>query len=117
MMSTCLFGPALAGCSHYPKGRVAKVSGVAPQVPSITIAAYGDTRTGPWGLGDNAKQAIHGKVVDDIFANIGSVDLGELARSRKPSSKSAAGDGLDPDDLRLITTVIVQAGERPTRML
>jgi hypothetical protein len=36
--------------------------------------AYGDTRTGPWGTGDNAAQAIHGAVVDDIFANDGRID-------------------------------------------
>lgn len=45
-----------------------------PSGTVITLVAYGDTRTGPWGLGDNEKQAIHGKVVDDIFQNNGSID-------------------------------------------
>jgi len=66
----------LGACCHYPKGLVrAPVPAAGPsQTQSLTIVAYGDTRTGPWGLGDNAKQAIHGKVVDDIFASDGSID-------------------------------------------
>ncbi|HYL16562.1 MAG TPA: metallophosphoesterase family protein [Terriglobales bacterium] len=63
-----------AGCCHYPKGRVSKPVGLAAQVPSLTVVAYGDTRTGPLGLGDNIKQAIHGKVVDDIFAQNAKID-------------------------------------------
>jgi hypothetical protein len=43
-------------------------------VPALTIVAYGDTRTGLFGLGDNAGQAIHGAVVDDIFKNDGAID-------------------------------------------
>lgn len=45
-----------------------------PSGTVITLVAYGDTRTGPWGLGDNEKQAIHGKVVDDIFQSNASID-------------------------------------------
>src|SRR5215469_1492223 len=63
-----------AGCCHYPKGHVSKPIGVTAKIPSLTVVAYGDTRTGPLGLGDNAKQAIHGKVVDDIFAQNGKID-------------------------------------------
>ena len=61
-------------CCHYPRGHVTKPMGVAVQGSSLTVVAYGDTRTGPLGLGDNAKQAIHGKVVDDIFAQNGKID-------------------------------------------
>ena len=71
-----VLGPLIPlwGCCHYPKARVAQPMGSKPLVPTITVVAYGDTRTGPWGLGDNEKQALHGKVVDDIFANNGSID-------------------------------------------
>lgn len=62
------------GCCHYPKAQVVHLTGHKPDVPTITVVAYGDTRTGPWGLGDNKKQALHGKVVDDIFANNSSID-------------------------------------------
>src|SRR6267143_781446 len=62
------------GCCHYPKAQVAHLTGNKPDVPTITVVAYGDTRTGPWGLGDNEKQALHGKVVDDILANNGAID-------------------------------------------
>ena len=64
----------VCGCCHYPKARVTQPIGTRAQVPTLTIVAYGDTRTGPWGLGDNAKQALHGKVVDDIFASDGPID-------------------------------------------
>ena len=64
----------LTGCCHYPMSHIKGTSGRLAQAPSITIAAYGDTRTGPWGLGDNAKQAVQGKVVDDIFRNDGPLD-------------------------------------------
>lgn len=63
-----------SACCHYPKGHVTQQSVVPPPVSTITVVAYGDTRTGPWGLGDNAKQAVHGKVVDDILQNDGSID-------------------------------------------
>jgi hypothetical protein len=33
----------------------------------ITLVAYGDTRSGVWGLGDNIHQRIHCKVVQDII--------------------------------------------------
>jgi hypothetical protein len=59
----------LAGCCHYPKGHATKGAANVIQPANVTIVAYGDTRTGPWGLGDNAKQAIHGKVVTDILEN------------------------------------------------
>lgn len=59
----------LTGCCHYPKGHVSKHAASVVQPANVTIVAYGDTRTGPWGLGDNAKQAIHGKVVTDILEN------------------------------------------------
>lgn len=59
----------VSGCCHYPKGRVARTTGISFPSGTITVVAYGDTRTGPWGLGDNASQAIHGKVVDDILKN------------------------------------------------
>ncbi len=62
------------GCCHYPKAQVAQLTGNKPDVATITVVAYGDTRTGPWGLGDNEKQALHGKVVDDIFGSNGSID-------------------------------------------
>jgi hypothetical protein len=60
---------SFGGCCHYPKAHVSKTVPTAAQAPSVTIVAYGDTRTGPWGLGDNAKQAIHGKIVTDILEN------------------------------------------------
>jgi hypothetical protein len=69
-----VFCMLLTACCHYPKGHAVKQLAVAPQSPSVTIVAYGDTRTGPWGLGDNAGQAIHGKVVDDILAHDGPTD-------------------------------------------
>lgn len=64
------------GCAHchYPKGHTPQLSRTSSPTPAVTIVAYGDTRTGPWGLGDNAKQALHGKVVDDILANDGHID-------------------------------------------
>jgi hypothetical protein len=37
------------------------------QTPLIVVA-YGDTRTGWWGLGSNSKQNIHGYIVDSILA-------------------------------------------------
>lgn len=64
----------VCGCCHYPKARVAQPIGTKPRIPTITVVAYGDTRTGPWGLGDNVKQALHGRVVDDIFRNDGPLD-------------------------------------------
>ena len=64
----------VCGCCHYPKGHVAPPPGINALAPAITIVAYGDTRTGPWGTGDNASQAIHGKVVDDIFQNDGPIN-------------------------------------------
>jgi hypothetical protein len=57
----------LTGCCHYPKARVSRNLPVISRPSGVTIVAYGDTRTGPWGLGDNAKQAIHGKIVTDIL--------------------------------------------------
>lgn len=71
---SCVLVFSLAACCHYPKGHQVKQPSIAPPNPSLTIVAYGDTRTGPWGLGDNAKQAIHGKVVDDILTNDGPTD-------------------------------------------
>jgi Calcineurin-like phosphoesterase len=62
------------GCCHYPKGRVTRMAGISAPPGTITVVAYGDTRTGPWGLGDNASQAVHGKVVDDILKNDGPID-------------------------------------------
>lgn len=63
----------VSGCCHYPKERVTRAAGIgAPS--TITVVAYGDTRTGPWGLGDNAKQAIHGEVVKDILNNDGPIN-------------------------------------------
>lgn len=59
----------VVGCCNYPKHHKLVVSGTAPPLDSVTIAAYGDTRTGPFGLGDNAKQAIHGMVVTDILTH------------------------------------------------
>jgi hypothetical protein len=70
----CGFACAVAGCCHYPKSGIKKLAGTIPSGTTITLVAYGDTRTGPWGLGDNASQAIHGKVVDDIFKNNGAID-------------------------------------------
>lgn len=64
---TVLASTALAGCCHYPKARVSGAAPAVSQTAGVTIVAYGDTRTGPWGLGDNAKQAIHGKIVTDIL--------------------------------------------------
>jgi len=61
--------PFFLSCCHYPKAHASKVVPTAAQAPSVTIVAYGDTRTGPWGLGDNAKQAIHGRIVTDILEN------------------------------------------------
>jgi hypothetical protein len=70
----CALSLSLLACCHYPKSDIKKLIGAQPAGTTITLAAYGDTRTGPWGLGDNEKQAIHGKVVDDIFKNNGSID-------------------------------------------
>ena len=67
-------GLLITGCCHYPKGRVARPLVNRTQTPAITVVAYGDTRTGPWGTGDNAAQAIHGAIVDDIFGNDGTID-------------------------------------------
>jgi hypothetical protein len=58
-----------AGCCRYPKPPKFESVGAPPPLESVTIAAYGDTRTGPFGLGDNAKQAIHGMVVTDILTH------------------------------------------------
>ena len=69
-----LLASVLAGCCHYPRSNVKGLSGGLPPAPAITLVAYGDTRTGPWGLGDNAAQAIHGKVVDDILKSNGSIN-------------------------------------------
>ncbi len=65
---------SLCGCCHYPKSRVARPSVAKPHMPTVTVVAYGDTRTGPWGLGDNVKQGLHGKVVDDILSYDGPID-------------------------------------------
>ena len=65
---------ALLSCCHYPKSGIKRLSGPLSPGPAITLVAYGDTRTGPWGLGDNKEQAIHGKVVDDILQNSGSIN-------------------------------------------
>jgi len=74
MISVFLLALSFTACCHYPRGR-AKYSPVASATtPSLTIVAYGDTRTGPFGLGDNARQAVHGKIVDDIFRNDGSIN-------------------------------------------
>ena len=62
------------GCCHYPKGRVTRTPGINTPPGTLTVVAYGDTRTGPWGLGDNASQAIHGKVVEDILDNDGPIN-------------------------------------------
>ena len=70
---TVLMGLSV-GCCHYPKGRVTQLTGPSAQAPTLTVIAYGDTRTGPLGLGDNAKQAVHGKVVDDVFAQNRNID-------------------------------------------
>lgn len=40
----------------------------------IVVVAYGDTRTGFWGLGDNYKQATHAKVVSEILASAEPID-------------------------------------------
>ena len=40
----------------------------------ITLLAYGDTRTGFWGLGDNYRQASHTKVVSEALALGRSID-------------------------------------------
>lgn len=42
--------------------------------PKITLVAYGDTRTGWWGLGDNRKQATHSLVVDHILSSTDNLD-------------------------------------------
>lgn len=77
-LGLCLIAVGLTGCCNYPKPLAITPSGNAPALPSITIVAYGDTRTGPFGLGDNAKQAIHGMVVTDILThdqqNKGEID-------------------------------------------
>lgn len=69
-----ILASSLSGCCHYPKAGVKHLTGMRPSGAVITLVAYGDTRTGPWGLGDNEKQAIHGKVVNDIFNSNGSID-------------------------------------------
>lgn len=69
LITMFLFVFSLTGCCHYPKGHVSKQVASVVQPANVTIVAYGDTRTGPWGLGDNAKQAIHGRVVADILEN------------------------------------------------
>src|SRR5215471_20784196 len=64
-----------SGCCHYPKSSISKPSNPAGSPErTIEIVAYGDTRTGPFGLGDNESQAIHGLVVDDIFKNTATID-------------------------------------------
>jgi hypothetical protein len=63
----------VVGCCLYPKSHV-PVATIRTSTTSVTIVAYGDTRTGLWGLGDNPKQAIHGSVVDDIFEHDQPVD-------------------------------------------
>ena len=68
------FACLLSGCCPYPRAAVKRLAGVRPSGAVITLVAYGDTRTGLWGLGDNEEQAIHGKVVDDIFQNNSSID-------------------------------------------
>jgi len=64
-----------------------------PQVPTVTVVAYGDTRTGPWGLGDNVKQALHGRIVDDILEHDGPIDAvvftGDAVMSNFPLWKKA----------------------------
>jgi hypothetical protein len=70
----CVLALSLFACCHYPKSQTKNLLGTRPAATTITLVAYGDTRTGPWGLGDNEKQAIHGRVVDDIFKNNGSID-------------------------------------------
>src|SRR5713226_5845627 len=70
----CVLALSFFACCHYPKSQTKNLLGTRPTPTTITLVAYGDTRTGPWGLGDNEKQAIHGRVVDDIFKNNGSID-------------------------------------------
>jgi hypothetical protein len=72
--ATLLLASLLTNCCHYPKGRVAHPAAVGTKASVLTIVAYGDTRTGLFGLDDNARQAIHGTVVDDIFKNDGAID-------------------------------------------
>jgi len=67
----------ITGCCHYPKSHVSVLgpaNASSSSSSSLTIVAYGDTRTGPWGLGDNQAQAIHGRVVGDILAHDGPID-------------------------------------------
>jgi hypothetical protein len=40
----------------------------APPIAPLVVFAYGDTRTGWWGLGSNFKQNIHGRMVDSMLA-------------------------------------------------
>ncbi len=71
----CTLAAILSGCCHYPKARMAKpLLTATPTDASVTIVAYGDTRTSLFGLGDNAREAIHGEVVSDIFKNDGRID-------------------------------------------
>jgi hypothetical protein len=49
---------------------------VCPGLPDggVSIVAYGDTRTGFFGLGDNCDQAIHAMVMDDILKPSEGID-------------------------------------------
>jgi hypothetical protein len=69
-----LVSASLAGCCHYPKSHVTALGKGNKPLASVTIVAYGDTRTGPWGLGDNRAQAIHGEVVTDILQHDQPID-------------------------------------------
>jgi Calcineurin-like phosphoesterase len=53
-----------------PGTQVSKAS-PSPDASSaqLTIYAYGDSRTGPWGLGDNRRQKLHQRMVDAILAS------------------------------------------------
>ncbi len=62
------------GCCHYPKGSVSRPPGLTAPADTITVVAYGDTRTGPLGTGDNARQALHGRLVEDILNHDGPVN-------------------------------------------
>ena len=60
---------------------------------TITIVAYGDTRTGVWGLGDNVHQRIHAHVVNDMICRIratridGVVFTGDAVMTNFPAWK------------------------------
>jgi hypothetical protein len=65
----------ISSCCHYPKAvfpNKQPPAAVTAGTP-ISLVVYGDTRTGPWGLGDNNDQAVHARLAKEV-RKLGRID-------------------------------------------